>query len=326
MAWLYVPGLEGSNSALVSHSLNTAASVTSRGKPIPRPSLSRAWRRASWMKRLSGMTLRPSTAARGVALWISSLRASLVSPGVAPGSDVAPATNGGCGHPSLGSFARLDRDTCSWRTCHVSLTGGFPSYLGTWPYSGMMRSGTCSQRRRSVRRTSANGFSSWRTPQVSDAQGGPHRPESTFKIKLSDQVTWPTPTAADGRRTSLTHVRGNPTLLGAVRERETWPTPTKSILYEEDLERARTHGRKLWPTPKATPSGPDYARRNRNGSGGDDLITAVGGKLNPLWVEWLIGWPIGWTGLEPVGMESFHSWLLSHSQAFAAVSRGWTPD
>jgi hypothetical protein len=103
-----------------------------------------------------------------------------------------------------------------------------------------------------------------------------------------------------------------------------------------------------WPTPKATASGPDYARMNREGSGGDDLVTAVAriefnrprdtigtptardhkdvgdlskvpekallprqiynraysregrhpvGRLNPDWVEWLMGFPAGWTDL-----------------------------
>jgi len=32
---------------------------------------------------------------------------------------------------------------------------------------------------------------------------------------------------------------------------------------------------KMWPTPKGSPSGPDYARVNREGSGGDDLATAI---------------------------------------------------
>jgi hypothetical protein len=58
----------------------------------------------------------------------------------------------------------------------------------------------------------------------------------------------------------------------------------------------------MWPTPKSSPSGPDYARMNREGSGGDDLATAVaretGGSLNPTWVEWLMGFPLGWTDLE----------------------------
>ena len=121
----------------------------------------------------------------------------------------------------------------------------------------------------------------------------------------------------------------------------------------------------LWPTPKSSPSGPDYARMERENSGGDDLATAVAkvegllptprasdgakggpgqrdskgypalaaiapmlptptaqdaknstlpssqmerdsvpghllrngvrGQLNPAWVEWLMGYPAGWT-------------------------------
>jgi hypothetical protein len=31
--------------------------------------------------------------------------------------------------------------------------------------------------------------------------------------------------------------------------------------------------------------------------------------LNPRFTEWLMGWPIGWTDLEPVAMAYFH-WLL----------------
>lgn len=45
---------------------------------LPR-SWSRAWKTAPWIKRLSGMTLPPSMADRGVASWISSLRGSRVS-------------------------------------------------------------------------------------------------------------------------------------------------------------------------------------------------------------------------------------------------------
>jgi len=30
------------------------------------------------------------------------------------------------------------------------------------------------------------------------------------------------------------------------------------------------------------------------------LAVHAGGKLSPLWVEWLMGWPIGWTDLNPL--------------------------
>lgn len=68
-----------------------------------------------------------------------------------------------------------------------------------------------------------------------------------------------------------------------------------------ELERACVSSRKQrWPTPKATVSGPDYARAARPKSGGDDLATAVSrtdgsGKPSPAWLEWLMGFPDGWT-------------------------------
>ena len=37
-----------------------------------------------------------------------------------------------------------------------------------------------------------------------------------------------------------------------------------------------------------------------------------GGSLNPDWVEWLIGWPIGWTDLKPLETDKFQQWLRSH--------------
>jgi hypothetical protein len=29
--------------------------------------------------------------------------------------------------------------------------------------------------------------------------------------------------------------------------------------------------------------------------------------LNPTWVEWLMGWPLGWTDLKPLGMDKYQS-------------------
>jgi hypothetical protein len=34
--------------------------------------------------------------------------------------------------------------------------------------------------------------------------------------------------------------------------------------------------------------------------------------LNPAWTEWLMGWPVGWTGLGRLGMDRFQAWLRSH--------------
>ena len=43
------------------------------------------------------------------------------------------------------SFANFDPNTSSWKTYQHSLDGELTEYSGTWPRSGMMRSGTASQ-------------------------------------------------------------------------------------------------------------------------------------------------------------------------------------
>ena len=42
------------------------------------------------------------------------------------------------------------------------------------------------------------------------------------------------------------------------------------------------------------------------------LSEKIGGKLNPQWVEWLMGWPIGWTDCEPLETDKFQQWRRSH--------------
>jgi hypothetical protein len=41
----------------------------------------------------------------------------------------------------------------------------------------------------------------------------------------------------------------------------------------------------------------------------------AGGTLNPNWVEWLMGWPIGWTDLKPLEMGKFQRWLDLHGMS-----------
>jgi hypothetical protein len=81
----------------------------------------------------------------------------------------------------------------------------------------------------------------------------------------------------------------------------------------------------MWPTPKGTPSEPDYARRGREKSGGDDLTTVVGGQLNPQFVEWLMGWPLEWTALQPLAMDRFQEWLEQHGSCLEDKNAGVLP-
>ena len=85
------------------------------------------------------------------------------------------------------------------------------------------------------------------------------------------------------------------------------------------LKDAVDHAEKTWPTPtvqdSANDGGPSQWKRNT-----PPLNVAVkdspesGGQLNPTWVEWLMGWPLGWTDLKPLAMDKFHLWLTLHGE------------
>ena len=97
----------------------------------------------------------------------------------------------------------------------------------------------------------------------------------------------------------------------------------------------------LWPTPTVCGN---YNRKGASKTSGDGLATAVfkcatptardwksgkasqatmeknsrplseqiGGSLNPPWVEWLMGWPEGWTDLKPLETVKFQQWQQQH--------------
>ena len=45
------------------------------------------------------------------------------------------------------------------------------------------------------------------------------------------------------------------------------------------------------------------------------LATRAGGKLNPMWIEWLMGWPIGWTDLKPWAMGKYPQSLQKRGES-----------
>ena len=71
-----------------------------RSRPSPSRIWSRRWRRASWLRLLSGRILRPSIGASFVGKWISSLEGSHVNHSPAQGAVEETMTLGICGHTS----------------------------------------------------------------------------------------------------------------------------------------------------------------------------------------------------------------------------------
>jgi len=47
----------------------------------------------------------------------------------------------------------------------------------------------------------------------------------------------------------------------------------------------------------------------------DWVVEQNGGRLNPMWVEWLMGWPLGWTDLKPLEMDKFQQWRQQFSES-----------
>ena len=170
----------------------------------------------------------------------------------------------------LGSF---DPDTPSLKTSQTCLMEngelGLSEYSGTFPRSGMMRSGTVYQLPNLARTITeiGSGLSAtqerfyWRTPDT--GIGGPtkallegktHRESGhAIQVRLADQVKmWPTPNASDNR--------------------------DRGCMEDPSVQRRIKIGKQI------------------------GLSTAVkdtrqAGTLNPTWVEWLMGFPLGHTDL-----------------------------
>ena len=103
-----------------------------------------------------------------------------------------------------------------------------------------------------------------------------------------------------------------------------WPTPTahnyttpgKGMIERGGRQSDLAVAVRMWPTPTVCGN---YNRKGSSATSGDGLATAVGGTLNPTWVEWLMGWPLGWTALKPLATDKFQSWQQQHSGTFATL-------
>jgi DNA (cytosine-5)-methyltransferase 1 len=105
-------------------------------------------------------------------------------------------------------------------------------------------------------------------------------------LSLSGYATlWPTPNARDWKGKSRTANYNKASLADAVSERDPvkFPTPGTTGLSNGSGNCASIN--KLYKEGKITEA---ERRSMRSGNGG---------QLNPAWVDWLMGYPIGWTDL-----------------------------
>jgi len=286
MSWLYSRVLV--EEYLGDTSLDGEQSVQSSGNPIQQAYC--APDKMMDFSRLSrfGMTYKPLMETRGEELLMSYL-AAFHAKTLAQQEKAQESMENDqeCGEKWRGSFTKYDPSLCSWKTHQCSLLGDLDEFLETWPQWGLMRDGECWERRtleQTIRGTesglSPNGVDSFHTPNTTGLDGG----SNSRKALKKRQENWPTPDANCGQRGTQPNwtpkrKSGQPaqyTINQAVRDR--FPTPT-------------AHNAKECNSP---------SKKNRNTP---TLATHAGGKLNPMWVEWLMGWPLGWTDLKPLEMD-----------------------
>jgi len=151
-------------------------------------------------------------------------------------------------------------------------------------------------------------------------------------------MMWPNPLSSEGSGGgnagyALAAINGEKRKSGATRSLKlrdvvlAFPTPTVNDVKNSSLPPSQINRDSLigdvmrnWPTPRAGNPG-----SRPNGKGGKILAEEVkkkeenmipGGQLNPDWVEWLMGWPLAWTDLKPLGMDRFQQWRQQHSGFF----------
>ena len=137
------------------------------------------------------------------------------------------------------------------------------------------------------------------------------QPTPAPPISANAGGVWPTPSARDTKDSGSEPSQWNRNTPGlSVQVQPNYPTPQSRDYRTGERERAERPQRNLndvvamWPTPRASRTG---------GADSHGVLPPEfrGGKLNPRWVEWLMGVPIGWLALEPLEMESYRQWRQS---------------
>lgn len=384
MAWLFVPSTqsasapEGEDWTLPSswQCQLLARSAWWRGKPSPSRTWSKRCGRVSWLPALCGAMSPASTAAHGVALWISSLAASRASRTVRLESASGGKTSGTSGRTPGASSCSPAPPSASSKTSRACSRPAAPNAsCVTWSALVASWRADYSARQKSASRIAATASSSWPTIRAADGCQAPLPPSGKPERGRLEQsvANWPTPTARDhkgsGEATTRADGKLRNDMLDWAAERF-WRTPTDdsrrggpadpasrkqqghTVNLQDQAtywstprvavgEYTRDRGQKgsdrptlegeakLWSTPRAC-SGERSSGGNRTEMVSQylppdpatpmdgDTSSKPGRSLNPLFVEWLMGWPIGWTGCACAETE-FTRWRSATASALASL-------
>ena len=210
------------------------------------------------------------------------------------------------GHSILDLSKNSDRLGLLEKTLLDTLNSVSTPYLRTWRVKVTPQERLVFQLRASVQSTKEKESGLWATPntmdhlpqrspesvkkQMTTARKGRTRP-SNLREQVDPTIVkmWRTPDAHSGRgpssetRMKMKLEKGMPISLNdqVAHPRLMWPTPRAAAGMNSKLTQniANLHHKKYLETEVAYREG------------------APGGQLNPTWVEWLMGYPKGWTDL-----------------------------
>ncbi len=186
-------------------------------------------------------------------------------------------------------LANYDPSTQFWRMSEGIFPSGERPSLPTLPPSGMTRSGALFQQPAWEPITGATASSSLLTPTANEhkfrLQGDSQASHCLEAMaRRGELAMWPTPTTQE-----VEHPDAQLTETGRRKSKD--GTTSHSLNLADAV--------KMWPTPTADEAKNAYSTTSQF----NNLRTQVGaspqtGKLNPTWVEWLMGFPTGWTDLK----------------------------
>jgi len=174
-------------------------------------------------------------------------------------------------------LAKYSPDMSSWRTPQCSLSGEYTEYSGTYPRWGLMLNGGLYQQKMPEHLIRGKGYGLWAITVTMDKL-----PPKSKEALL--------------REATITRNGRTPGLETMVLK---FPTPQASDnrdrgnMSDPSIQRRIGMGKQIGLSTSVKPD-------------------AGGGSLNPYWVEWLMGWPIGWTDLQPLGTDKFLLWQQQH--------------
>lgn len=217
----------------------------------------------------------------------------------------------GCGEKWLGLLGKYDPVSCSLKTAQLSLLEDSTGCCPTLPRWGLMLDGELYPQPIPALITSGNESGFWPTPNTEGYRSDGELLMLSKKAESHQEYLAMSDRACNSKRKKF------------------WPTPTVCGNYNKPGASA-TSGMglasavKMWPTPCASASkGSSQAslvRKDGKDRSSDRLDHAVmasdSGQLNPEWVEWLMGWPIGHSALSALEMGRFQEFEQQHGSCF----------